>query len=231
MPQFKAKFDSIPLTEKLLVFFGGFGLTFIAGYINIIAIRMLDIPVSHMSGAISRLSFDLASNETSDLFNILMIILGFFFGAIFSGVVIGNSDLKPGRRYGIVLMIEGAILLIATYLMNQNNSLGIIFASTACGIQNALATGYYGLVIRTTHVTGIVTDLGILIGHWIKYRTIHIWKLMLLFILLLGFTLGGYAGWSLFNKFGLIILYHISLLTFLVGFIYFLWRNFSKKLI
>jgi uncharacterized membrane protein YoaK (UPF0700 family) len=34
----------------------------------------------------------------------------------------------------------------------------------ACGLQNAMATGYSGAVIRTTHVTGIVTALGIAVG-------------------------------------------------------------------
>jgi|GEM_PF-5134493 len=36
-------------------------------------------------------------------------------------------------------------------------------SGNACGFQNALAT-HYGLVLRTTHVTGLLTDLGTNLG-------------------------------------------------------------------
>lgn len=229
MPQFTSKFKSIPLSEKLLVFLGGFGLTFIAGYVNIIAITLLDVPVSHMSGAVSRLSSDIAAGQTLDLFHIFMIVFGFLFGAIASGIIIGNAQLKPGRRYGIVLMIEGTVLTVASYLIGTQKPGGIILASAACGIQNAMATSYYGLVIRTTHVTGIVTDLGVLIGYWIKYRRVQFWKMLLLLVLLLGFALGGYSGWNLYQKYGTDVLYFISISTFIAGTTYFIWRNLNKR--
>jgi uncharacterized membrane protein YoaK (UPF0700 family) len=68
------------------------------------------------------------------------------------------------------------------------------WAALACGIQNAMASSYCGLVLRTTHVTGIVTDIGILIGHWLRHRREEPWRLLFLSCLLGGFALGGVGG-------------------------------------
>lgn len=38
----------------------------------------------------------------------------------------------------------------------------------ALGIQNAMTTKLSGAVIRTTHLTGLTTDLGILTAHWLQ---------------------------------------------------------------
>jgi hypothetical protein len=41
---------------------------------------------------------------------------------------------------------------------------GRYLSSAACGLQNALATTDCGAIVRTAHVTGIFTDLGIMMG-------------------------------------------------------------------
>ena len=69
-----------------------------------------------------------------------------------------------GRRYGVALCVEGGLLLTACYLLNLNSLYGQYCASAACGLQNAMITTFSGAVVRTTHMTGIVTDLGLMIG-------------------------------------------------------------------
>ena len=49
-------------------------------------------------------------------------------------------------------------------LLNKDNINGECFAAFACGLQNALTTSYSGAVVRTTHLSGIITDIGNVLG-------------------------------------------------------------------
>lgn len=73
--------------------------------------------------------------------------------------------------------------------------------SLACGLQNGMCTTFSGAVIRTTHVTGTLTDIGLILGQAIFHvRTRkHIWKLKVLVPLYGAFYLGGVIGY-LFYK-------------------------------
>lgn len=71
------------------------------------------------------------------------------------------------------------------------------FVSLACGLQNGLCTTFSGAVIRTTHVTGILTDIGLVLGQAVFHRRTrkHLWKLKVFFPLYGGFCCGGVTGW------------------------------------
>jgi uncharacterized membrane protein YoaK (UPF0700 family) len=180
--------------ERPWVFAGAVSLAALAGYVNVVVLGFYHVPVSHMSGAVSRLSTDVALANHGDLREILSIVGGFLVGAAFSGMLIGSRRLVPGRRYGFTLFVEGVVLALATLLLGRGAAAGVTLAAVACGIQNAMASSYYGLVIRTTHVTGIVTDLGVMLGHWVRHRRFHVWKFLLLLSILTGFFGGGVIG-------------------------------------
>jgi uncharacterized membrane protein YoaK (UPF0700 family) len=72
----------------------------------------------------------------------------------------------------------------------------------ACGLQNAMSSSYCGLMIRTTHVTGIVTDIGVMAGHWIRHRQIETWKLGFLFLIVVSFGSGCWLGHLADVRFG-----------------------------
>lgn len=173
---------------------GGFTLALLAGYVNASLLSFYDVPVSHMSGAITRLGMDLGLGLSSELAALGSIIGSFFLGAILSGVIIGRDQLRPGYRYGVVLGLESAALLAAAVLLNAQRPAGIYCATLACGMQNAMASSYYGLIIRTTHMTGIVTDLGALLGHALRHRQVDGWKFLFLGLILGGFTSGALAS-------------------------------------
>jgi hypothetical protein len=74
---------------------------------------------------------------------------------------------------------------------------GGYLVSLACGLQNGMCTAFSGAVIRTTHVTGILTDIGLILGQTMFHpRTRkHLWKLKVLVPLYGTFCLGGVIGW------------------------------------
>lgn len=185
---------------------GAMALSGTAGYVNSVVLGFFDTPVSHMSGAVSRLGLNIAEGHVESSFGSLLIILGFLLGAMAAGIFVGATQLGPSRRYGVVMMLEGALLLLATLLLLRKSWGGPMLAATACGLQNAMSSSYCGLMIRTTHVSGVVTDLGVMIGHWLRHRRIVVWKLKFLLALLLSFSAGGLTGAFLDLIFGPICL-------------------------
>jgi uncharacterized membrane protein YoaK (UPF0700 family) len=195
-----------------------------AGFINAVCLGTYHVPVSHMTGATSHLSQALVTGDTSEAVGSTSILISFLAGSILCGVVIGGIRLMPGRHYGIGLGIQALLLAIATWSTVENNRSGVYFAAAACGMQNALATTHAGLVLRTTHVTGIVTDLGILIGHWLRHRRLEPWKLGLLTGLVAGFLGGGVAGTLAVHRFGRPALGAAAVLSAVAAVIYLLWQ-------
>lgn len=210
---------------QLWVFVGAGLLAAIAGYVNVVMLGFFAVPVSHMSGAVSRLSGDIALHDMADLMVISGIVAGFLAGAMLSGILIGAATLRAGRRYGGVLMLQGAMLGAATWLALEGVSLAVPLAAMACGLQNAMASSYRGLVLRTTHVTGVVTDIGVLIGQRLRQKKIRIWKLWLLLTLLVSFFAGGVAGALVLQAIGMQALGLAALVCFVVGTVYLLVQH------
>ncbi len=182
------------LREWKHILWGAMALGGTAGYVNSVTLGFFDTPVSHMSGAVSRLGLEAAEGHVAGALGSLSVIVGFLLGAMMAGIFVGAVKLSPSRRYGAVLMLEGVLLLVATWLLLRKISGGPMLAATACGLQNAMSSSYCGLMIRTTHVSGVVTDLGVMIGHWLRHRRIVTWKLKFLLALLFSFGGGGFVG-------------------------------------
>ncbi|CAF1391589.1 unnamed protein product, partial [Adineta ricciae] len=65
------------------------------------------------------------------------------------------------------------------------------------GLQNGMCTTYSGAVIRTTHVTGTMTDIGLILGQAVFHKRTrkNLWKLKILVPLYLSFLFGAIVGW------------------------------------
>lgn len=195
-----------------------------AGYVNAILLTTLALPVSHMSGVVSRLSVDLARGNAVDLGVVAGVVLGFLAGAALSGLLVGATNVRLGRRYGVVLVAEGAVLGLATALLAHGSAWGAVLAASACGMQNGMASNYSGLILRTTHVTGIVTDLGVLLGQWLRHRRVDGWNFVLLGATLAGFLLGGGLGALGATLLGGWATAPAALFSATLGCAYFVWR-------
>jgi uncharacterized membrane protein YoaK (UPF0700 family) len=174
---------------------GGFFLALIAGSVNAIALRGFNHQgVSHLSGSSTLLGVELAAGNLPEVLHLALILLSFVFGAVVSGFVIGGESLRLGRRYGVALLAESALLLSAMIFLNRGSLLGHYLASGACGLQNAMTSTFSGAVVRTTHVTGLFTDLGVTLGLWLRGQQADQRRVVLYFTLIAGFILGGVLG-------------------------------------
>jgi uncharacterized membrane protein YoaK (UPF0700 family) len=165
-----------------------------AGFINSVVLGFFRTPVSHMTGAVSYLGIDLAEGKIADATASLAIILGFLLGGVLAGTLVGARKLLPGRRYGAALLGEAALLTAAVWLISHNHRLGLPLVAMACGVQNAMTSSYCGLMIRSTHVTGVVTDIGVMLGHWVRHRRVEKWKLSFLCAVFTAFGVGCWFG-------------------------------------
>lgn len=181
---------------------GSLALATAAGFVNSVALGFFRTPVSHMTGAVSHLGMNIAEARWIDAVSAASIIAGFVTGAVLVGMLIGAWKLIPGRRYGVAMIIEGCLLGSATWLFLHQHRLALPAVSMACGLQNAMSSSYCGLMIRTSHVTGIVTDIGVMVGHWIRHRQIEGWKLHFLVRIVVAFGFGCWLGQIADSHFG-----------------------------
>lgn len=142
----------------------------IAGGLNAAGWLEFGQTLSHMTGNLTKLGFALGGQEESGLLIFLAAILSFFLGATLSGYGFPRHGLAPWRRSGIVLMLCGGALFVMEGLAAPE---GFRLAALALvlGAQNGLALRYRGILTRTTHMTGHLTDCGAALGRMIHSRT------------------------------------------------------------
>lgn len=209
---------------------GAFLLTLGAGAVN--AIGFLGVHhqgISHLTGTISLVSTRVAAADWHDAGAAALVVLSFFFGAFLSALIIRQNTLHMGRRYGVVLALESVLLFGAVYLFENGTVAGAYVASIACGLQNAMATSYSGAVIRSTHMTGIVTDMGIAWGHWLRGQPVDWFRMRLYAVLLAGFALGGVAGAAGFARMGYRTLIFPAALSGATGVGYAMYKQWERS--
>ncbi len=151
------------------VWIGAGSLACIAGMVNVVGYLGFEHQaVTHLTGTTSLFGAAVASGDTRAALHLLGVAAAFMGGAALSGMIIQDSTLRLGRRYGVTLAIESILLLLAVPLFKQQQIAGALLAAMACGLQNAMATTYSGAVVRTTHLSGMFTDLGIGFGHALR---------------------------------------------------------------
>ena len=185
------------------ILLGAWLLACIAGMINVVGFMGLEQhAITHLTGTITLLGAALAQGKGSLALELAGAILAFLLGALLSGLIIRNSSLSLGRHYSTVLALETGLLVLAVPLLEQHRLLGLYVAATACGLQNAMATTYSGAVIRTTHLSGMVTDLGILLGQLLRGIVIERRRLAVCLTVISGFLIGSLIGAWLFSWLG-----------------------------
>ena len=175
--------------------FSSFGLAANAGAVNAIGlIGFKQQTVSNLTGTSTRAGVALVNADCAEITYLFLVIILFMLGAALSGAVIDNAVLRLGRRYSLVLVIEAILLLLAMVLMRQGAVVGYLLAAAACGLQNGMVSTYSGAIVRTSHVTGLVTDLGILLGAKLRGHRVGARRVVLYLLILAGFIAGGLIG-------------------------------------
>lgn len=212
------------------VWAGAWALAFVAGFINVIGLVGFEHQaVTHLTGTTSMVASAVAAGELPLAAKLTGFIAAFLAGTVISGFLIQDSTLQLGRRYGVALVIESLLLAAAVPLLRSHSDLGLCAAACACGLQNAMVSTYSGAVIRTTHVSGMFTDLGIFLGHALRGLPVDLRRLRLCFLVISGFFVGGIAGAATFRKIAEAALFVPSGLTALAALLYWTYGERRKE--
>jgi uncharacterized membrane protein YoaK (UPF0700 family) len=208
--------------------FGTGVLAFIAGLVNAAGyLGFRHESISNMTGNTSLLGIALGRADGAEMAHWALAIGSFVLGTMLSGMIVQQSTLKLGRRYGVALTLESLLLFTAIPFLDAANSMGLYLASIAMGLQNGMVSAYSGAIIRTTHVTGVFTDLGISLGHLLRGLPVDILRLCVCVLVATGFTLGGVMGTLLYEHMQEHALLIPAVLTGACGIGYGCYRQYS----
>ncbi len=194
----------------------GYALAFVAGGINAGGFLAVKQYTSHMTGIVSAMADHIALGEFALVLVGAGALLTFMLGAACTAVMVNFARRRQLQsEYALPLLAEASLLLCFGILGGWLAQLeGLLFSLTVpatvmllcfiMGLQNALITKLSHADIRTTHITGVVTDIGIELGklfYWNRASSIarpsvlaDRQRLGMLITLVCSFFAGGVAG-------------------------------------
>lgn len=190
----------------------GFALAFVAGAINAGGFLAVQQYTSHMTGIVSAMADNIALGAYDLVLGGAGGLLSFLLGAACSAIMVNYSRRRRLHgEFALPLLLEAFLLLCFGLLGARLATVAGLFVPVTVmllcfimGLQNALITKLSKADIRTTHITGIVTDIGIELGKSLYWNSpgsskqppvaVNRAKLQMLALLALSFFLGGVVG-------------------------------------
>jgi uncharacterized membrane protein YoaK (UPF0700 family) len=235
MLHYIAKLTSPKRTQDSNLYLG-LVLSSIAGALNAGGFLAIGQYTSHMTGIISTAADDLILLRYTPALAALLMLFAFIWGSATTAIWVNYAKRNAyALHYSPVLFLESILLLffgVVGHGLTQHEfitvSLTTVLLCYMMGLQNALITKISHAEIRTTHVTGLVTDIGIEVGKLLYWNydkdkgedaqiRANRHKLRLHCALVLAFFIGGVVGAAGFKYLGFISTIPLSLTLICVG--------------
>nr|WP_294938217.1 YoaK family protein [uncultured Flavobacterium sp.] len=183
-------------------------LSYVAGLVNVTGLLSIHTLTTNVTGHFAYFAEDLVKKNYVNAYVYLIFILSFLLGSFTSNLLIEIfSRIRPKISYAIPITLE--ILILISISFWGNSSILIDFRTQvigcsllfAMGMQNSLVTKVSQSIVRTTHLTGLFTDLGIELSQLFFYRKSLEFKkltrsiflrLMIIIFFFLGCITGGF---------------------------------------
>jgi len=141
-----------------------------AGFVNVAGFLGFSVLTTNVTGHAALFAERIAMQDWKTARAIALWMFLFLAGAFVSSLIVSFIGRNQRFSYVIPILIEMTVLLgVSLFGYRYNHSLVAkeIFAGSllfAMGLQNSLISIVSGSVVRTTHLTGTFTDLGIELG-------------------------------------------------------------------
>jgi len=179
-------------------------LSFVAGIVNVSGLFAVQRLTTNVTGHFAFFADEMAKKNFEQGIVYLLFILAFFLGAFCSNLLIELIS-KVNERFinavpvGLEIFILSFVAFLATPTIQTKANTVACMLLFAMGLQNALVTSISNSVVRTTHLTGLFTDLGIEISQLFFYRREEQQKklnssIKLRLTIIFFFFLGGVSG-------------------------------------
>jgi uncharacterized membrane protein YoaK (UPF0700 family) len=186
-------------------------LSSMAGALNAVGFLIAGSFTANMTGNISASADHFANGEFLIAASFLGLLVAFICGASMAALAIQIGERKRIRSiYALAIAVEAGILLLvgtalATASANTHETFLVIILSFVMGLQNAVTTMISRARVRTTHVSGMATDIGIELAALVAgkaSRDVAVPKLTLHSLTLACFAIGGIGGALLYQFVG-----------------------------
>jgi len=212
----------------------GFALAFVAGSLNAGGFLAVQQYTSHVTGMVSAMADNLALGNLRLVWDGLAGVVSFLLGAMGCALLVNYARRhRLSSEFALPLMLEAVLILcfglLGPWLSHFEGILvpfTVVLLCFIMGLQNAVVTKLSNNVIRTTHLTGTVTDLGIELGKLLYWNRLPDApepvradrdRLKVLLGLLASYALGGVVGAYGFKHLGYASTVPLALLLALVA--------------
>ncbi|MCZ2083447.1 MULTISPECIES: YoaK family protein [unclassified Kaistella] len=188
-------------------------LSFVAGLVNVVGFFSVQRLTTNVTGHFAFFVDEVFKLNFTNAFHLALFVFYFFFGAFFANFIVETySRIRENETYVFPIITEALILTViaftGNYLIKVNPDVIAYSLLFAMGMQNSLVTSISKSIVRTTHLTGLFTDMGIEFSQLFFYkdqfhkrRLLKSIKLRLTIIIM--FFVGGVSGGVLFEHFGI----------------------------
>lgn len=152
-------------------------LSFVAGLVNITGVLALKTLTTNVTGHFAFFAEEVMRHDYTTAFTFLLFTVFFLLGSFISSflqelISIKNPDLSHIFPITLEMVILIAIGLFGSSsgIFTLDGKMTAFFMLLAMGIQNSLVTNISRSVVRTTHLTGLFTDLGIELSQLFFYK-------------------------------------------------------------
>lgn len=152
---------------------------FVAGVINVAGVIAFFAFSSNITGHVANLAKHIVSLDLNDITTLVLWLLAFFLGAFLSSYIIkSHKKGSPYRTHSVPIMIEMMILFaVALYSdlfyrggpVESEVIIGCILFSM--GLQNSVVSIISGGLVKSAHLTGLMTDMGAETAEYLHPKT------------------------------------------------------------
>lgn len=204
-------------------------LSFVAGLVNVAGFLAVQRLTTNVTGHFAFFVDEVFKLNFREGLHYFLFILFFFMGSFFSNLSIELvSKINDRHIYRFPILVESLILLGVAVagqqlILHAPNALAFALLF-AMGLQNSLVTTISNSIVRTTHLTGLFTDLGIDLSQLFFYKQkrqkIKLYASIKLRLTIISFFfLGGITGGVFFASMHIYVLL-IAVILLLTGLIY-----------
>lgn len=156
-------------------------LSFVAGIVNITGVLAVKTLTTNVTGHFAYFAEELMHQDYSAAITFFVFTLFFLLGAFTSNLISEFiAQRHPNTSHIIPIILEITLLAAVAFFGTSSSNLAscegksMAFAMLfAMGIQNSLVTKISQSTVRTTHLTGLFTDLGIELSQLFFYKKIE----------------------------------------------------------
>lgn len=151
-------------------------LSFVAGAVNVVGFISVHRLTTNVTGHFAFFVDDIFNLKFHDALTFFFYVFAFFLGSFVSNTLVELVNKKSEQNIFIapvaleIILLSGVGLAGEYFYLHKPNVIALILLF-AMGLQNSLVTKISKTVVRTTHLTGLFTDLGIELSQWFFFKT------------------------------------------------------------